>query len=262
MKKTFINFIVILWILFSSAVKAQNNRLYDNNTIGWFNYFGTFKLNNKYSLHSEAQLRRVNLIYKPQQILLRTGINYQPTSKWQLRLGYAFIETYAYGNIPINSQGKKFTEHRIFQTVTLTDKINKVELTHRFMLEQRFIGRYSSSLLIKEDEYPLLHRARYLFRLQIPLINLTSGQQVYAAAYNEILVGFGKNVNENIFDQNRIGILLGCKLNNSLKVETGYINQTLQLGREVTNKNVFQSNNGIIVNLNINLDLSSKDLSN
>ena len=76
--------------------------------------------------------------------------------------------------------------------------------------------------------------------------------------YEEIFIGFGKNVNENIFDQNRIGILLGYRFNPIVRIEAGYLNRILQLGREVNNRNVFQQNNGIILNANFNIDLTKK----
>uniref|UniRef100_UPI0037BE61AF DUF2490 domain-containing protein n=1 Tax=Flavobacterium sp. TaxID=239 RepID=UPI0037BE61AF len=78
------------------------------------------------------------------------------------------------------------------------------------------------------------------------------------AAYDEVFIGFGENVNENVFDQNRIGVLLGYQFNSSLRVEGGYLNQILQLGREVNGSNVFQYNNGIIVNALFTFDLSKK----
>ena len=80
----------------------------------------------------------------------------------------------------------------------------------------------------------------------------------YLAIYDEVFIGFGKNVNENIFDQNRVGILLGYRFNPSIRIEAGYLNQTLQLGREVNNRNVFQLNNGLIVSANFNIDLITK----
>jgi hypothetical protein len=74
--------------------------------------------------------------------------------------------------------------------------------------------------------------------------------------YDEVLVGFGENVNANIFDQNRIGILLGYRFNKTLRIEGGYLNQTLQLGRLINGQNVYQYNNGFIINANFNIDLS------
>ncbi|MBM6498770.1 DUF2490 domain-containing protein [Flavobacterium macrobrachii] len=247
-------------LLFSfNNLFAQNNRKIERNDISWYNYFGTFKLNEKYSIHSEYQLRRDNFITDKQQSLLRLGVNYQLNPKVQFRLGYAWIETYAYGETPINGMGKDFTEHRTFQMVTLIDKISKIDISHRFMLEQRWVGRYSNIDLSSEDEFPLLNRLRYMIRLQLPLKgDKIENKTPYVAAYNELFIGFGKNVNENIFDQNRIGLLFGYRFNNTLRIEAGYLNQTLQLSREVNNQNVYQNNNGFIVNTNFNFDLSKK----
>ncbi len=238
---------------------AQNTRINDRNTIGWYNYFGTFKLSDKFGIHTEYQFRRSELLSDAQQGLLRLGLNYQLNAKIQVRLGYAWIETYPYGDIPINSLGKDFTEHRSFQAITLSDKISLVELSHRFMLEQRWVGRYSERNLESEDQFPLLHRLRYMFRMQIPLKGNSIGDKTpYIAMYDEIFLGFGGNVSENIFDQNRFGLLLGYKLNNAFRIEAGYLNQMLQLGREIDGRNVFQNNNGIIINSTFNFDFSKK----
>ena len=246
-------FFTFIFCFVCATLLSQNTRKNEANQIGWYNYFGTLKVNNKYSIHTEYQLRRTNYILDKQQGLLRVGVNYQLNPKVQFRLGYAWIETFPYGNTPLNGMGKNFTEHRIFQAVTIIDKISIIELSHRFMLEQRFIGRYSSVNLNTEDEFPMLNRIRYMFRMQLPLkgksiVNNTP----YLAIYDELFVGFGPNVNENIFDQNRIGVLLGYKINNNIRFEAGYLNQTLQLGREVNQQNIFQNNNGLIVNTILN----------
>lgn len=244
-------------MLLGGTAGAQSPRTRDFNNIGWYNYFGTFKLSSKFGLHTEYQFRRDEWLTDWQQSLLRVGINYQIHPKVQLRTGYAWIETFAYGDIPINALGRAFTEHRLYQMATLTDKIGRLEWSHRFMLEQRWVGRYSTQGLAKEDEFPFLNRARYMLRAQLPLKGKEiKDKTLYLAAYNELLVGFGKNVNENVFDQNRIGILLGYRLSPTVRLEAGYLNQTVQLGREVQGRNVFQHNNGLIVNANFNFDFS------
>jgi hypothetical protein len=96
-----------------------------------------------------------------------------------------------------------------------------------------------------------------MFRIQIPLKgNAINDKTPYLAAYDELFIGFGRNVNENVFDQNRLGFVLGYKINKNIKLEAGYINQILQLGREVNSKNVFQYNNGVILNTILNFDSS------
>ncbi len=248
--------IVAVLCLCSLNSFAQNNRLNTNTNIGWYNYFGTFKLSKKIGVHTEYQFRRNKVITEWQQSLLRVGINYQLNPKIQLRLGYAWIETFPYGEYSINGMGKDFTEHRLFQMATITDKVSIVDLSHRFMLEQRWVGRYSNMNLTKEDEFPLLNRFRYMIRAQLPL----KGKEIkdktpYVAFYDEVFIGFGKNVNANVFDQNRLGILLGYRFTKNVRIEGGFLNQTLQFGRQINQQNVFQSNSGLIVNANFNFDL-------
>jgi hypothetical protein len=140
--------------------------------------------------------------------------------------------------------------------IQLAHKEGIVDLSHRFMLEQRFVGRYSSATKTTEDEFPLLHRMRYMIRLQIPLKgNEIKDKTPYVALYDEIFIGFGENVNANIFDQNRIGVLLGYRFNKNLRLEGGYLNQTLQFGRQINGQNVFQTNSGLVLNAHFNFDL-------
>ena len=250
--------IVLLWtflLVYSQFTFGQNNRINTYNSIGWYNYFGAFKLSSKLGVHTEYQWRRNNIITDWEQSLLRVGINYNRNPNVLFRIGYAWIETFPYGEFPINGLGREFTEHRIFQMAQVSHKEGAVDLSHRFMLEQRLVGKYSSLDVTKEDEFPLLHRARYMVKLQVPI---TKKNNLYAALYDEIFIGFGKNVNANIFDQNRLGILLGYKFNKSIKIEFGYLNQTLQLGRLIGGQNVFQNNNGLIVNSIFNFDFTKK----
>ena len=241
-------------------VHAQNNRITTKNNIGWYNYFGTFKLSKKWGIHTEYQWRRNNYITNWQQSLLRVGINYQAKPSLLLRVGYGWIETFPYGDITINALGRNFTEHRIFEMAQLSQKEGIVDISHRFMLEQRFVGRYSNASKTKEDEFPLTNRLRYMYRMQLPLKGKTIADKTpYAALYDEIFVGFGKNVNANVFDQNRLGLLLGYKFNNKFRIEGGYLSQIVQYGRRINNNNIFQYNNGIILNTYLNVDLSSKN---
>lgn len=256
MIKIFLKFLILFGFIAKGSCQ-NNTRINESNNIGWYNFNSTFKLNSKFGIHTEYQWRRNDLGVNWQQSLLRLGVNYQLNSAVQLRMGYGLIETFAYGETPINSFGKSFTEHRMFEMVTLSNKISIVDVSHRFMLEQRWVGRYSSANLDREDDYLFQNRIRYMFRVNIPLKGKSIDDKTpYLAFYDEIFIGFGKNVNENVFDQNRFGALLGYRFNKNLKIEGGYLNQTLQLGREVGGRNVFQNNNGFIISALLNFDLS------
>lgn len=242
----------VLLSLVSLISYAQNTRIKDKNGIGWYVLNAGLKLDDKWSLASEFHWRRAKIISDPQQNLFKVAINRLVYPGVNIRAGYALAETYNYGDIPVNNLGKQFTEHRAFEMLGLNNKFGIVESNHRFMLEQRWLGRYSNASLEKEDEYVYANRFRYMYRAQIPL----KGREItnktpYAAIYDEVLLGFGKNVNENVFDQNRLGILLGYRFSPKVRIEGGFLSQVAQLGREVGGRNVFQHNSGIILSTNL-----------
>jgi opacity protein-like surface antigen len=250
---------ILLIICLANGMQAQNSRISTHEKIGWYNFFGTVKLSEKFGVHAEYQWRRENYLENWQQGLLRVGVNYQVKPNILARVGYAWIETFPYGELAINGFGKDFSEHRIFEMIQLSHKESTVEFSHRFMLEQRFLGRYLSRESVTEDEFLFLNRMRYMFRMQMPLRGKSIDDKTpYLAFYNEIFVGFGKNVTNNVFDQNRVAGLLGYKFNKNLRVEAGYLNQIVQFGRLVDSKSVFQYNNGFIINTYLNLDTSKK----
>ncbi len=247
-------YLIVIFIVLSNPLKAQNNRDSDHNEIGWYAFFANVKLDDKWSIHGEFQWRRENYLSEPQQNLIRTGINYSISKLVTFRLGYAFADTYPYGKIAIQSTERLFPEHRFYQMLSISNPLGRVVLSHRFMLEQRWVGRFIDPGSTRADDYTYLNRGRYMARLDIPLKGLTlENKQPYLAAYDEVMIGFGKNVSQNVFDQNRIGLLAGIKFSDQLRIEGGFLNQTLQFGRLVDGKNVFQYNNGFILNTYISL---------
>lgn len=221
---------------------SQEQRLKDRNTIGWFVYTGTFKIRQKLSLHTEYQWRRINGISSWQQGLFRTGINYSFHKDVSLNAGYAFAETFTYGDYPNSSA---FPEHRIFEQAVLKHEIAKIELSHRFTAEQRFVGKPEIVNTKKNFNWSYLNRFRYRLRTEIP-VNLKTGipNKWRIVLQDEVFVGWGKNIGTNIFDQNRIGLLVGYKINSTLKIEVGYLNQILQQAKRINDRAVFQYNNG------------------
>ncbi|MCW3106703.1 MAG: hypothetical protein JWQ09_1209, partial [Segetibacter sp.] len=232
--------------LISNLSFSQSNRLSERNTIGWFTTTITPQISKKISLHGEYQWRRVNLVKNWQQSLLRVGVTYKIHPQVSIQAGYAWAPTFPYGRYNLSAVPKVFPEHRIYEQIVLSSSIGKTAITNRFRLEQRWIGRFAS-IDSKTPDFIYLNRFRYMPRLDFPL-----NEKWYASAYDEILIGFGKNIGENVFDQNRISAMIGYKASKFFKIEGGFVNQTLQLGREIENKNVFQYNSGLILNTYFN----------
>jgi len=233
----------------------SQNRLQDKNNIGWLGIFNTVKLNKKWSTHFEFQYRRAEFIQHSQQNLYRAGVNYDALPNAQIRFGFATVTTFPYGDYPINAFGKTFGENRFFEMVALHQKLFTLQLTHRLMLEQRWIRKFSAQSVEKADGISYSNRFRYMFRAQLP-VGVRKEKKSYLAAFDELFVSFGKNVGENIFDQNRTAFLIGRSFSKVFRVEGGYFCQILQLSREIENKNLIQYNQGFVINSYFNIDAS------
>ncbi len=230
------------------ASMAQT-RLADDNTIGWLATTITPGITKKLSGHIEYQWRRDNIVTDWQQSLLRVGLNYKIHPQVVAHIGYGWILTYPYGDYTIARLPNVFPEHRIYEQLVINSVIVKVSLQQRIRVEQRWLGRFDSITSTSPDTWVYLNRARYMLRAEVPVY-----KKLYVAAFDEIFIGFGKNVGENVFDQNRISGLVGYKINKYIKAEAGYLQQTVQLGREIGGKNMFQYNGGVLVNLFINVN--------
>ena len=233
-------------LLFSVILFAQNNRQSDFNNINWVQAFVTKKISPKTDWLIEYQWRRTNGLKDWQQGLFRTAVQYKPNSNFALAIGYAQAETFSYGDFPIASNGT-FPEHRIFEQAIIKQNINKLSISNRFRIEQRWLGKVEAGTNREIESWTFLHRFRYLLKLQYPF-----NKKMYGWLGNEIFIGAGKNLGVNIFDQNRIHAAIGYKINNHINIELGYINQTLQQGRMVNNKTIMQKNNGLTLAYIIN----------
>ena len=245
--------LILLFIAGSFAANAQNSRLNDDNSIGWYQLTANHKLSKKWSAQVEYQWRRTGFITGWQQSVLRPAVNYHALPNVQLQLAACWAQTYNYGEIPVNSLGKEFPEYRIHEQVLLSQDIARFSLQYRLRLEQRWIAKYNAKESEQPDSYVYANRFRYMMRAQSPLQGKTlDDHEFYGYGWDELLIAFGKNVGENIFDQNRISAGIGYRLNKHLRAEAGYIGQWLQLGREVNNRNVLQYNNGFVISVSVN----------
>jgi hypothetical protein len=193
----------------------------DHNANAWFMYFGDHPISktSRWGIHLEGQWRRAELGATWQQMLVRPGVNFQLSKHVSLTGGYGYIDTFRYGDFPAVG---KFPEHRFFEQVAINRRIGKFDFANRFRLEQRNIG----VLAAQRTSYRYENRIRYQLRTSIPLP--FGDKKNYIGLYNEILFNWGKNVDRNVFDQNRAYIALGRDLGHATRGEIGFVEQTLQ----------------------------------
>ncbi len=195
---------------------GQAGRTADHNLNGWFMYFGDHPVKGKLGVHLVGQWRRHNLITRGQQLLLRPAINYEINPNLSLSAGYAFIATHRYGSLPA---AFPFAEHRIYQQASAKQRFGKVNVEHRFRLEQRWLERKSTDA---PTQWRYQDRFRYFVKGTVPITG-----KWYFGAYNEIFLNLRRAPGLPLFDQNRAYAAIGAKLNRTSRIEAGYLQQTL-----------------------------------
>jgi hypothetical protein len=198
--------ILITTVLLFTQVNAQNSKLGN-----WFIYFGNQSFRTNWNWHNEIQYRNYNFAGDLEQLLVRTGIGYNLTPKNNnVLFGYGYIRSENYVN---GESTKRITEeHRIFQQFITKQNFGRFYLTHRYRIEERFVG----------DNFRL--RFRYFFGLNIPINGKEMQPRVfYFSAYNELFV----NSENDVFDRDRWYFALGYNITNNLRVEAGFMEQML-----------------------------------
>ena len=217
--------LAFMLFLISPTSLCQNNVA--NQYGGWIVYKGNHKLFEKFSLHTEYQMRRNDFGASIQQSISRIGLDYHFNNKHSLTTGYAFVEFFPYGTQPILTRKK---EHRFWQQYIYKWNYRRIFIKHRFRLEHRFMeNAYLDEFgQRKVDGFTLKQRIRYNFNLAITLNHKEMiDQTLFIGLYNEVFISFGKNSGENIFHQNQFYAGLGWKFNSKTKLLFGYLNQVL-----------------------------------
>jgi len=241
--------VFFILLLLPLLPKAQNDRINDDNSIAWAQLYTTARLTSKWDALIEYQWRRTNGLKIWQQSLLRTGVQRRLSNQVSIAISYGWIETFPYGDYPLAANGT-FPEHRIHEQVQLKNTFGKLSITQRLRIEQRWIGRVQPNTKRKIEDWIYSNRFRHLVRLQYPL---ATNNKLYTAVADEVFISAGKNVGANVFDQNRLMLMLGSRISDHLSVEAGFINQTLFQGRRINNNTIVQDNNGATLAFIVNL---------
>ena len=256
--------ILIVFVVMLNNIMAQTTRDYVKNNMFWSETSFIGKIKGKFKYQLDYQYRRqafnsetddvnhINLFENRYQQVLRPWIHYQMNSN--IRFSLSPIGWWGTWSVP-NSVGiVKFTpEYRICPQITLIQKMGRVEFSHRYRYEFRFIGisdtvkktfdyvNYNSYVFMDENQKG---RFRYFLRAMVPINKKTIEKNtVYVNIFNEIFLGIGKNVgNYNLLDQNRFFTGIGYTFNKSIRCELGYLNQRIFKFNNTAHNNVDVNN--------------------
>ena len=212
-------------LLVPSRLIAQRQTF--ENVNAWASWFGDVELSKRWSIDHDLNWRRSGPVDELAQWLWRVAIRRTVSPNLRVAFGYAGSDTHPYGELPV---AFRTPEHRLFEQLQLYHAVNRVQVTHRYRLEQRWTGRVAAvGGDTSVQNWVRTNRARYLARATIPLQGKTlDAGEWFVNVGDEIFLNFGANVAQNVFDQNRMQGSIGRRLSSGVRLELGYVEQLIQ----------------------------------
>jgi hypothetical protein len=171
----------------------------------WASYFGDHRLAGRWGVHFDAQLRD-DLFTSWRHVLLRPGVNFYLRDNLFVSQGYLHVR--------MTQNHTALAEHRSWQQLQFMPKWRQLVMSHRFRLEQRWIGLGTS--------YRYQNRFRYFYRTEVP-----ARGPYFIGLQNELFIGFGSNHGAAHYDQNRAYISVGKRFGPIGRLEFGYMYQNI-----------------------------------
>ncbi|MDO7884216.1 DUF2490 domain-containing protein [Hymenobacter cheonanensis] len=242
------------------ASHGQSARLNDFHSLAWLVYVGDHKVADKWAIHTEYQWRRVDWLRDPQQQLARLGLVRTLSARVKASGGYTYFQSHRYGQYA-EVPGQATPEHRLYEDVSLADRLGRVGLSQRIRLEQRWIGARGPTGEGPVERWEYQNRIRYQLEAELPLQGASlDDKEFYLTAFDELFIGFGQNVGQNVFNQNRLSGGLGYQFTDNAKLELNYLYQVRSHSEPdaASSQPVVELNNGLRLNVVYNLDFTKK----
>ena len=203
--------IAFAFLLLPLASTAQHTTQHTN--MLWAGYYNTIRVNKKWAIASDAQLRTKNWADEWSQLLVRTGLTYSFNSNFSITGGLAFFKNAHYADKELLLKN----EWRPWQELSYQLALHRINLLQRLRTEQRFLQEVVNNKKINSYQY--IFRLRYKFEWQFPL----QENNIRLLIGNEIMVNPDYINNTLFFDQNRTSAGINFKLNSNTNLQCQYI---------------------------------------
>lgn len=208
------------------ALRAQRQTY--TNTNAWFVINGDVALNERWGVLFDASARRSGPVHEAMANFVRGGVALHVNEHVRVAAGANWSRSYPYGELPSDYP---VTERRLWQQAVLSHDIGRLEVSHRYRLEQRWRGRREDPLVDRIASWERTSRFRYQVKATLPLDGVAVDPgEAYFSASNEIFIGFGRHVEYNMFDQDRATATLGYRFTRNWRGEVGFLEHVVFKG--------------------------------
>jgi hypothetical protein len=189
-------------LLYSLKLLAQND-------LGSWNTTNVnLKLNQKWNIFAEAQLRSLSFYDQFHYYEYKGGFTHKIDSNFSITSGIGSYNTYSEGgNFQKPTQNE---EIRTWVQINMKNPLEFVSFEHRYRAEQRFTSN------------GYRNRFRYRLSATVPLNNKKIGPKtIYALGWNELFF----TDDEPFFERNRLFVGGGYEFSKNVAMQMGYIHQ-------------------------------------
>lgn len=211
-----------LLVFFKSLATAQpvSKNIKHQNLI-WLRYSQRLVFNEKWAIYGEIETRRfVSPDRQHQWLIPRLTLYYKTKNNIDLGLSNAvFLHALPQNDHPVELIRPEIRPH---QEISLHQSLGKCKVTHRYIVEERFLHKTKQGELAPGWDFNL--RFRYRIQIQIPVVSKEKKIPVHLRLYEEIFINSSKKMVYNIFDHNRLYAGFSFKFSDQWSSEIGYIN--------------------------------------
>lgn len=198
--------IIPVWIIVLTSLTTVAQGFGEESLGAWYMYSEHIQITEHVSIPIDAQLRMYELSGNFNQALVLNGINYHFSDNWIGNVGYGYLDTDASYKTTENLEHTR--EHRVYETLTLKSKLNRIQLSNRIRVDHRSLHQGNEAFT--------QHRLRYRIGATYSI-----NKRWLLVAYNETFT----SITTQKFEQNWSFSALGYRVNKNLKLELGYLKQ-------------------------------------
>ncbi len=205
------HFVLLVAItLISISVHSQKN--VEQQNLVWTRYSLKLKFDSHWSASQELENRTYWFPWRQHQFVSRSMGRYQLKNGFGIGTGFAyFLQA-----LPQDPEVKEYSNQPEirpeFELSYMHNISDKISINHRHWTELRYFK-------LEDEDYEF---GNYRFRYKLEL-QYRPSTTITFRAFDEIFINAGKNITNNVFDQNRIGASILYMPWKNFGVELGYI---------------------------------------
>lgn len=182
----------------------------------WIQYYNQFRISPKWTLFSDASLRRIHHFSNWSQFTLRAGIGYPVSSTVQGVTGFATFMFYAENRLAR-------VEFRPYQDLNISSTQGRLTVQHRFRTEARYFREVSDSRMTEESAFNWRFRYRVYCTVALWYFSRSSPDRCLLLNFgDEVFINAGRQIRYNVLDNNRLLVGPALQLNQKVNLFLTY----------------------------------------